>query len=444
VNYNRTDSEWFQGDREVAKVVKNPLFMGVMEDTAFEIYPEKFQAHTLITGQSGCGKSSLVGRLVEELLLRGAGNVLLFDYNYEFAQFNKTNSKVFKGTWNKSNCAEDDKDAFTTVWKPLSKEFEFRSTRSLQRNNQKLKQIKIKYSDIPLEQKAYLYGIDRDKDAGAYWLIQLISRTKELSSRIKEADGLKKLLSDIERWMEKRWSNGDECLGDVVHQIPQYMNRLDQAKFVNGAERLIGHEIITFDEKDTSPYLDEDFFESLFALKKFCEIDMLNFDQEQETIRKFVVLYALYRIWSIAKERYRKHKDEESPADKNNDLSNLFIVIDEAHNIVPEDNGIDSDLSREVVRMLKTIAAEGRKFHLFLILISQRPNKINANVISECDNFIIMKSTPATIELLEKQLSLPGYCVQETQRYQTGQALYYGKFTDYEPKRVKGDIRRTK
>jgi DNA helicase HerA-like ATPase len=41
--------------------------------------------------------------------------------------------------------------------------------------------------------------------------------------------------------------------------------------------------------------------------------------------------------------------------------------------------------------MIVRVAAEGRKYGLFLIVATQRPRKIDSNVLSECENLILMK-----------------------------------------------------
>src|SRR5439155_5687378 len=68
----------------------------------------------------------------------------------------------------------------------------------------------------------------------------------------------------------------------------------------------------------------------------------------------------------------------------------LFIVLEEAHNIVPQQAGhsVSAMALREQFRI---IAAEGRKYGVFLILCTQRPDKIDPTIISECENRAVMK-----------------------------------------------------
>ena len=49
------------------------------------------------------------------------------------------------------------------------------------------------------------------------------------------------------------------------------------------------------------------------------------------------------------------------------------------------------------------IAAEGRKYGLFLILVSQRPDKLDHPILSECANKAIMRLDSRTIVQLVRE-----------------------------------------
>ena len=71
----------------------------------------------------------------------------------------------------------------------------------------------------------------------------------------------------------------------------------------------------------------------------------------------------------------------------------VIIVIDEAHNVCPQDpTDANQALATEAVIR---IAGEGRKFGLYLLLSTQRPSKVHQNVISQCDNLLLMKMNSA-------------------------------------------------
>jgi DNA helicase HerA-like ATPase len=66
----------------------------------------------------------------------------------------------------------------------------------------------------------------------------------------------------------------------------------------------------------------------------------------------------------------------------------VFVVLEEAHNLVPG--------GREVTRasrIVNTVAAEGRKFGVFLVVITQRPSKIAEDTLSQCASQLVMRLT---------------------------------------------------
>lgn len=62
---------------------------------------------------------------------------------------------------------------------------------------------------------------------------------------------------------------------------------------------------------------------------------------------------------------------------------------DEAHNVCPAEppNQLVAVATEHAIR----IAAEGRKFGLYLLVSTQRPQKIAENVLSQADNLVLMR-----------------------------------------------------
>lgn len=105
-----------------------------------------------------------------------------------------------------------------------------------------------------------------------------------------------------------------------------------------------------------------------------------------------------------------------------------LIVIDEAHNLCSPDpvSGIDRLLTERIVQ----IAAEGRKYGLWLLLSTQRPSKVHPDALSQCDNLGLMRmSSPR--DLAELGLAF-GYAPEELLNravgFGQGQALFAGGF----------------
>lgn len=65
----------------------------------------------------------------------------------------------------------------------------------------------------------------------------------------------------------------------------------------------------------------------------------------------------------------------------------VFVFVEEAHCFIP---AVGSTYSSGII---KKIAAEGRKFGIFLVLITQRPSKIHSDALSQCNSQIVMRIT---------------------------------------------------
>lgn len=105
----------------------------------------------------------------------------------------------------------------------------------------------------------------------------------------------------------------------------------------------------------------------------------------------------------------------------------MLIVIDEAHNICPQNpTGPNQALATEhVIR----IAGEGRKFGLYLLLATQRPEKVHQNVVSQCDNLLLMKmNSAADLAALRETFSYaPPELVGQASAFGLGEGLAAGK-----------------
>lgn len=98
-----------------------------------------------------------------------------------------------------------------------------------------------------------------------------------------------------------------------------------------------------------------------------------------------------------------------------------MVVIEEAHNFLPE-RGFDKAVSNSILR---TIASEGRKFGLGLMVISQRPARVDKNVISQCNTQIILRVTnPNDINAIKSGVEgITAEMVEEIKRLPPGNAM---------------------
>jgi uncharacterized protein len=109
----------------------------------------------------------------------------------------------------------------------------------------------------------------------------------------------------------------------------------------------------------------------------------------------------------------------------------VLIVIDEAHNVCPQNPefGVVALATRHAIQ----IAAEGRKFGLHLLVSTQRPQKVHENVLSQCDNLVLMRMNSAAdlVHLIESFSFVPPSIFDEARHFRLGEALIAGKFSPH-------------
>jgi DNA helicase HerA-like ATPase len=106
----------------------------------------------------------------------------------------------------------------------------------------------------------------------------------------------------------------------------------------------------------------------------------------------------------------------------------LLIVVDEAHNLCSPD--LESTAARAVRQLIIQIAAEGRKFGLWLLLSTQRPSKVHPQIVSQCDNLTLMRmNSPNDLaELADLFGFVPPGMLSQASRFRQGEALVAGGF----------------
>ncbi|MET0693400.1 MAG: ATP-binding protein [Propionibacteriaceae bacterium] len=106
----------------------------------------------------------------------------------------------------------------------------------------------------------------------------------------------------------------------------------------------------------------------------------------------------------------------------------VLLVIDEAHNLCSPE--LESPLAVAVRERLIQIAAEGRKFGLWLLLSTQRPSKVHPGIISQCDNLALMRmSSPQDLQGLATYFGFaPQALLARSPWFRQGEALFAGGF----------------
>jgi DNA helicase HerA-like ATPase len=106
----------------------------------------------------------------------------------------------------------------------------------------------------------------------------------------------------------------------------------------------------------------------------------------------------------------------------------FLLVIDEAHNLCSPD--VETSLEKAVLDRIIQIAAEGRKYGLWLLLSTQRPSRVHQGIISQCDNLTLMRmSSQRDLDELATIFGFaPQALVDQSPLFRQGEALLAGGF----------------
>jgi hypothetical protein len=77
------------------------------------------------------------------------------------------------------------------------------------------------------------------------------------------------------------------------------------------------------------------------------------------------------------------------------------------------------------------IAAEGRKFGMYMLVSTQRPQKVHENIVSQCDNLVLMRLNSAADTAFAQAVFsfVPASLVDRATTFRLGEALVAGKIS---------------
>jgi hypothetical protein len=408
----------------------------------------KMDKHTVVIAQSGSGKSFFLGRLIEEIMMKSKARCLILDPNGDFRRINEIDDELWISNQvlrqkydiktGRGKLTLENKDEFAKKWKPVVDEFVIKTNRVPKEPNDE--ELKIWWPTISLE---FLIESDNPRSTEMFhchnWAKELfnqfaqrsddtngediISKVKNIFKRLQEMPNEErvKMIEDLRMGKEKlnetlKTMTNDTTMTKIRNAfkpgslfesfIPSGLSSLrnesiEKAKFV--------FESYSWETVNSYFGLIER-YQSLGILaqgpnsskdqKRLEVIDLPSINSNE--LRALVLNSILTEEWENAVKRWEEAMKH--PRDEDRRVP-TFIILDEAHNFIPSSpRSRHESLVREQFR---TIAAEGRKFGLFLILVSQRADKLDELVLSECGNKAILRlDSQSMVDKVIKALGL--------------------------------------
>jgi DNA helicase HerA-like ATPase len=361
------------------------------------------KAHTLIVGQSGSGKSFMLGRLLEEIVAKSKAGILILDPNSDFVRF----SEVERDSWIKHKAEFDRSDsmsAFLRKWKPVT--FDVLTRRSLAALHLENNKARVTLPTLSWGQKiAYEAATELGFDT---------------KTDVEEVFVLESVLAREDRW------DKPEPFKDFVKRA---YKKYEAASGSDLAARRVYLRAVEMEDlrvwsSGSEPSSVRNGVHSLFETKSprrvLC-VDLASLEKQDE--RLIVTYAALDKLWTSAREQWFNAIKRKPDSDKRRPV---FVVIDEAHNLAP--TATSSALARSVSDMLARIATEGRKYGIFLVMVTQRPSRLDETLRTQCDNLCLLKINDRhDLRLIENSFGfVPQGWAQRAMAFKQGDVLLAG------------------
>lgn len=312
--------------------------------------PNGLRRHLAIIAQTGAGKSYLAGKFFEGLLQLGA-TILVFDPNSDYVQLRK-------------QAGQEERPYHSAEKTPFADDIQIFRIPGIKGRRfpdalvGDVRYFTIRFADLNHDEIADLAGISERASNQR--------RAIELACEKLQREGIDyrpdELISTLKEIASK--SNGDEETQDQTSS---------QSEELSGEERRAARKAAQYIE-DLKRFPIWDYrdvnIQELLQPQRLTVLDLAGAD-------KIVGAYAAERIlreiWKRAITGQLHHP--------------IFVVLEEAHNLIP------ANTHTRASRIINTVAAEGRKFRVFLTLITQRPSKISPDALSQCGSQIVMQLT---------------------------------------------------
>jgi uncharacterized protein len=334
---------------------------------------EGFDRHTFLCGQSGSGKTFALGVILERLLLETDLKIIILDPNSDFVRLDRMRPLADVNRSSSSELSPKSYEELQERYQRVAPKLKLVRPAPYAEDPSKL--LRIRFSDLERHEQGLVLDMDplRDREEfNAYWrAIEGLSRERYSLSEVKEV-------------VVRHFSEEARQLGLRIENL----GVADWSLWCSA------------DELSLIDVLEEDW--------RCLVIDSGTLASPAE--QSIVAAAVLGHLW--------RHRHERQP---------ILIVADEAHNICPQKptDNLEAAATSHAIK----IAGEGRKFGLYLLVSTQRPSKIHANVLSQCDNLVLMKMNSASDLAHISQIfsQAPATFLDQSPHFVQGECLLAGK-----------------
>jgi uncharacterized protein DUF87 len=451
------------------------------EEHLVKILAEKMGSHVAIIAQSGSGKSFFLGRLIEELMLRTKSHCIVLDPNADFRQIDKIEDESL---WSEARYDsikrrgklphESSRKEFEEQWSNVAIRIRGRSHGGPSGNYEQLTlwwpalSVEFLGEDLKPMLRSDLYHCHAFVQAlETLWRrrsrkprnpIDLFDEAQRLFSAARDLSGEElrsRLEQDFLTKKEKESLSGKKPVHSPRSELRTLLDTLRLNQIYDAIERVLAAaeyvhpDVERFYFGKIREYMASGILETVLgsrppmaATKRRLQVIDLPSLHDKST-RLLAVNALLTTVWKEARTAWDNALKKSEDKDKR---VPTFVVVDEAHNLIPAKPRTYAETA--LVEQFRTITAEGRKYGLFLVLVSQRPDKLDSLILSECENKAIMKLGSASVLNTTRQMlgleDMPPGLLEKCLEFEKGNVLLLGRWVPEGPQTIYTAARRTK
>lgn len=364
--------------------------------------------HLAVLAMTGSGKSYTVGRIIERLVTEMNGSVVVFDVHGEYG-------KAF----------EKGEIHFNNNLQLIEDEREKRSIQNIQDKFIKLLNAGggIKVYTPQIDSFDYKYSAKNIHLALQFDRFDM----DDLSSILPGlTDAQERVLDVAIRYWKAKYSNPPRDIQDLSNLLTD--SGLDELKgwdkLTEGEANALNNRSAAVASMKLNRVINE--AKSFYTRAIGRPTDIYKMIGEKGSHVGRLVIIDLQGLSDDAKQIITALISSEimrAASDKKRQIRPCFLVYEEGHNFAPA--GIPC-ISKKII---KKIAAEGRKFGIGFAIISQRPSKLDPDVTSQCNTIITMRlKNPDDQKFITKTSDMfSSSDIEELPSLSTGEALISGR-----------------
>lgn len=337
-----------------------------------------FQRHAAILGSTGSGKSWSVALILERAAALKSANLIVFDMHGEYSTL----------------CDGEN---------PIAQQYHIAGPGDLDGSNPN--SLFIPYWLLNREEMLALI-LDRSDDNAPNQAARFTEHVRTLKEQTLKNEGKTEMLEtftvdspipyDINSLLDelnkddtgtKTGASGKEVKGDWNGRLTRFIGRL-KAKI---DDRRCGFMFQPPKKCNAYGWLEEMLMKLFSVSESQRGIKIIDFSEVPSDVLPIITGVLARLLYNI---QFWMDKDARHP---------LTIVCDEAHLYLPVRDAAEA-AEKRALEAFERIAKEGRKYGVSLLVVSQRPSDVSRTILSQCNNFLVLRLTNDQDQSVVKRL----------------------------------------